>query len=50
MEEILSKDAKKFGKFDDPLLDAARIIVPKYNEAVLPFNRQHQDEELLNQE
>lgn len=37
LEEILSKDAKKFGKFDDPLLDAARIIVPKYNEAVTAF-------------
>lgn len=37
LEKILSKDAKKFGKFDDPLLDAARIIVPKYNEAVTAF-------------
>jgi soluble cytochrome b562 len=37
LEKILAKDPAKFKKFEDPILDAARIIVPKYNEAVTAF-------------
>ncbi|MDQ3143097.1 MAG: S46 family peptidase [Bacteroidota bacterium] len=36
-EKIFSKDAEKFKKFDDPILDASRILVPKYSEAVAAF-------------
>ncbi len=37
LEKIFKKDAEKFKKFDDPILEAARIIAPKYNEAVSAF-------------
>lgn len=37
LEKILAKDPAKFKKFEDPILDAARIIVPKYNDAVTAF-------------
>ncbi|HEX5625700.1 MAG TPA: S46 family peptidase [Saprospiraceae bacterium] len=37
LEKILAKDADKFKKFNDPLLDAARIIAPRYQEAVSAF-------------
>lgn len=35
--KFLSMESKKFKKQDDPLLDIARILVPKYNEAVTAF-------------
>ncbi|MBP9209919.1 MAG: S46 family peptidase [Saprospiraceae bacterium] len=37
LEKLLSKDAEKFGRCKDPLLDAARLIVPKYLESVQVF-------------
>jgi hypothetical protein len=37
LEKIFKKDAAAFAKIDDPLLDASRIIVPKYQEAVTAF-------------
>lgn len=37
LEKIFMKDAEKFKKFNDPLLDAARILSPKYNEAIAAF-------------
>ncbi|MEI2693968.1 MAG: S46 family peptidase [Saprospiraceae bacterium] len=37
LEKIFMKDAEKFKKFSDPLLDAARILSPKYNEAIAAF-------------
>jgi hypothetical protein len=37
LDKIFAKNAEKFKKFDDPLLDAARIIGPKYSEAVTAF-------------
>jgi hypothetical protein len=37
LEKIFSKDAEKFKKFNDPLLDASRIYVSKYNEALNAF-------------
>ncbi|MBK8955382.1 MAG: S46 family peptidase [Saprospiraceae bacterium] len=37
IEKLLTMDAEKFSKQDDPLLEAARLIVPKYMEAVKAF-------------
>ena len=37
LEKLFEKSADKFKKYDDPLLDVARIICPKYNEAVNAF-------------
>ncbi len=37
LDKILSKDAEQFKKIDDPLLNAARIIEPKYTEAITAF-------------
>lgn len=37
LEKILGYELKKFKSFDDPILDAARIIVPKYTEAADAF-------------
>jgi hypothetical protein len=37
LDKILSKNADEFKKLDDPLLNAARIIEPKYNEAISVF-------------
>lgn len=37
IEKIFLKDAEKFKKFDDPFLDAARLLSPKYNEAIAAF-------------
>ncbi|MBK9271666.1 MAG: S46 family peptidase [Saprospiraceae bacterium] len=37
LEKLLSSDSKKFKKTDDPILEIARIIVPKYNAGVEAF-------------
>ncbi|NOT37439.1 MAG: S46 family peptidase [Saprospiraceae bacterium] len=37
VDKFLAMDSKKFKKADDPILDIARILVPKYNEAVSAF-------------
>ncbi|MEP7196345.1 MAG: S46 family peptidase [Saprospiraceae bacterium] len=37
VDKMLTLDAKKFKKENDPILDASRIIVPKFNEAVSAF-------------
>ncbi len=37
LEKIFNMDAEKFKKFSDPLLDASRVYLPKYNEAVSAF-------------
>lgn len=36
-ERILKLNAKKFMKCDDPIIEAARVVVPAYNEAVNAF-------------
>lgn len=37
LEKMLSMNAEKFKKNDDPILEVSRILVPKYNEAVEAF-------------
>lgn len=39
IDKIFMQDAEKFAKNDDPLLEAAHIIVPKYMEAVKAFQQ-----------
>lgn len=36
-DKLFEKSADKFKKADDPFLDASRILVPKFNEAVNAF-------------
>ena len=37
LDKLFEKSADKFKKADDPFLDASRILVPKFNEAVNAF-------------
>lgn len=37
LEKILSMNSEKLAKCDDPLLEAGRLFVPKYNEALKAF-------------
>lgn len=37
LEKLLEKNAEKFAKCDDPLLEAARVLVPKYQDAIKAF-------------
>ncbi len=37
LDKLFEKNAEKFAKCDDPLLEAARILVPKYQDAIKAF-------------